>query len=302
MELYQIRYALALSETLNFTRAAEKCFISQPALTKAIQRLEETLSGDLFVRNRQKISLTPLGISVLPNLRTIYDTANKTRQQARALMQDKQTKIRIGVMCTINLDFLLPVFTEFNIANPDIDLYFYENTLEGITDALDKQEIDIAIASTANTFSKRFHEEDLFDENYVVAYGAAHRYHCRNDVLLEELNDELYCDRINCEYSNHIENVLIDRNINLKVVHESTREDWIQSLVRSNMGIACMPLSLAKHAKLSFVNISDCPFTRTVKALVTSHSEQPDIHKQLIECLKRFDWQKQDLLIEHFKA
>src|SRR3954468_24191836 len=83
MELYQIRYFLAVAETLNFTRASERSFVSQPALTKAIQRLEEAIGGRLFDRTKNSVQLTALGSAMLPNFRQIYESANQAREQAR---------------------------------------------------------------------------------------------------------------------------------------------------------------------------------------------------------------------------
>ena len=66
MELQQARYVLAVAKTQNFTRAAETCHVTQPALTRAIQRLESELGGDLIVRERKRTQLTDLGKLVLP--------------------------------------------------------------------------------------------------------------------------------------------------------------------------------------------------------------------------------------------
>ena len=71
MELQQARYVLAVAETQNFTRAAETCHVTQPALTRAIQRLESELGGDLIVRERKRTQLTDLGKLVLPELRSM---------------------------------------------------------------------------------------------------------------------------------------------------------------------------------------------------------------------------------------
>ena len=60
MELYQIRYFLAVADTLNFTRASERSFVSQPALTKAIQRLEEAIGGRLFDRHESHADGAPV--------------------------------------------------------------------------------------------------------------------------------------------------------------------------------------------------------------------------------------------------
>ncbi|HXV73655.1 MAG TPA: LysR family transcriptional regulator, partial [Sphingomonadales bacterium] len=66
MEFHQIRYFLAVARTLNFTRAAKECHVSQPALTKAIQKLEHELGGALIRREGKRSHITPLGKSLLP--------------------------------------------------------------------------------------------------------------------------------------------------------------------------------------------------------------------------------------------
>lgn len=116
MELYQIRYFLAVADTLNFTRASERSFVSQPALTKAIQRLEETIGGRLFDRSKNSVQLTELGRGMLPSLRQIYDSANEAREQARRLTRERKEVVRVGVMCTIDFHQVLPGFVESQAA------------------------------------------------------------------------------------------------------------------------------------------------------------------------------------------
>ena len=79
MEMQQVRYFLALSRTLNFTRAAEQSNVSQPALTRAIQQLEHELGGPLFHRERAKTHLSELGRIMLPYLESIHDQAQAAR-------------------------------------------------------------------------------------------------------------------------------------------------------------------------------------------------------------------------------
>src|SRR6476469_1703893 len=110
MELYQIRYFLAVAETLNFTRASERSFVSQPALTKAIQRLEEAIGGRLFDRTKNSVQLTDLGTAMLPNFRQIYESANEAREHARRLTRERRHAVRVGVMCTIDFHQVLPGF------------------------------------------------------------------------------------------------------------------------------------------------------------------------------------------------
>ncbi len=73
MEMHQVRYFLAVAEELNFTRASEKCNVTQPSLSRAIKLLEEELGGPLFRRERESIHLTDLGNLVRPHLQLVYD-------------------------------------------------------------------------------------------------------------------------------------------------------------------------------------------------------------------------------------
>jgi DNA-binding transcriptional LysR family regulator len=84
MEMHQIRYFLALSNELNFTRAAKRCGVSQPSLTNAINALERQLGGALF-RRRPQVALTALGSAIEPYLRQIAQTADDARKTAERL-------------------------------------------------------------------------------------------------------------------------------------------------------------------------------------------------------------------------
>jgi DNA-binding transcriptional LysR family regulator len=83
MEMHQIRYFLALSSELSFTRAAKRCGVSQPSLTSAINSLERQLGGALFQR-KPRIALTPLGSAMEPYLRQIAQTVDEARKTAQA--------------------------------------------------------------------------------------------------------------------------------------------------------------------------------------------------------------------------
>jgi DNA-binding transcriptional LysR family regulator len=83
MDLHEIRYFLALSKTLNFTKAAEICGISQPSLTRAIRKMEEELAGLLFSRERNNMHLTELGRLIEPHLAEV-GRASRTGEADRS--------------------------------------------------------------------------------------------------------------------------------------------------------------------------------------------------------------------------
>jgi DNA-binding transcriptional LysR family regulator len=82
LEMNQIRYFLAVSETLNLTMAAERCHVAQPSLTRAIKSLESELGGELLRRERRLSHLTELGRRILPMLRQCYETALSAKMLA----------------------------------------------------------------------------------------------------------------------------------------------------------------------------------------------------------------------------
>ena len=290
MELYQIRYFLAVAETLNFTRASERSFISQPALTKAIQRLEETIGGRLFDRTKNSVQLTELGRAMLPNFRQIFESADQARAQARRLLHEKRETVRIGVMCTIDFHQVLPGFGRCQDGHADIALHFREGNLEALTDALDRGEVDLGIMCSPWEIPRRFRALPLFSEDYVVAIGDDHRFGGRTEIEIGELHREHYCERILCEFSTWIERLLRARGIALEVVQSSAREDWIQALVRANFGVAFMPRSIADGARLAYVHTADVPIVRDVAILLQAERPVGAAQQLVIDSLLSHGW------------
>ena len=92
MQMNQVRYFLALCEERNFTRAAKRCGVSQPSLTNAIKRLEQTLGGPLFHRDRRNIELTELGRVVKPYLKQINQCAYEAKRKAAKVLATRSIK------------------------------------------------------------------------------------------------------------------------------------------------------------------------------------------------------------------
>src|SRR5215510_12618596 len=108
MEMHQVRYFLAAATELNFTKAAEKCNVSQPSLTRAIKQLEGELGGDLFRRERPHAQLTELGERMFPLLKQCYDSALGARSLASSLKSREIGILRLGLSRTIDLDLIVP--------------------------------------------------------------------------------------------------------------------------------------------------------------------------------------------------
>ncbi len=98
MEMHQVRYFLALCETLNFTRAAEICNVAQPSLTRAIKKLEDELGGELFRRERNQTHMTDLGRLMKPHLEQVYGSSEAARVEAKEFRKLEKAPLKLGIM------------------------------------------------------------------------------------------------------------------------------------------------------------------------------------------------------------
>ncbi len=113
MEMHQVRYFLAVCETENFTRAAEHCHVSQPALTQAIKKLEDELGGPLFHREHGRVTLSGLGSLVRPRFEQMNREVDTAVKEADAYWRFNKAPLNLGVMVTIGptrLERLLAAF------------------------------------------------------------------------------------------------------------------------------------------------------------------------------------------------
>src|SRR5215475_8486038 len=115
MEMHQVRYFLAVAQTLNFTRAAEECHVAQPSLTRAIKQLEGELGGDLFRRERPHAQLTDLGQKMYPLLKRCHESALGAQSLASSLKSGESGSLRLALSRSIDLELLMPQLLELQL-------------------------------------------------------------------------------------------------------------------------------------------------------------------------------------------
>src|ERR1043166_4795005 len=136
MELHQARYFLAVASTLNFTRAAEQCNVTQPALTKGVQKLEQELGGQLIYRERQLTQLTDLGKEVLPMLERTSVSAEIVHRRAREFQKKELAPLKIGLVPSISPSLLLEPFAEISKVVPGLRLELREGAADKLAKLL----------------------------------------------------------------------------------------------------------------------------------------------------------------------
>jgi LysR family hydrogen peroxide-inducible transcriptional activator len=290
MEMHQIRYFLAVCSTLNFTRAAEQCNVTQPALTRAIQKLEEELGGLLFRRERKLTHMTDLGNLVRPQLETILKQSEQARSTALSFLQLRDAPLRLGVMCTIGPVRFVSFLSRFGADHPGVEVSLTESIPDELINMLMEGQLDIAITTAPEEPNERLDFRKLYEERFVVAFPPGHRYEAMTEVPIQAIAGESYLSRANCEYYERLETVLEQQMVRVEDVFRSEREDWIQIMVMAGMGICFMPEYSAVLPGLMTRPISNPPVTRTIHlATVAGRRFSPAV-ATFIKAVDRYQW------------
>jgi DNA-binding transcriptional LysR family regulator len=122
MEMHQIRYFLACAKSSTFTKAAERCNVAQPSLTRAIKFVEDEFGGELVHRERANTHLTELGRMMRPHLADVYESAQLARSEAGKLKRARRITLKFGVMCTIAPAPLVLLVENLGRRHSDCDL------------------------------------------------------------------------------------------------------------------------------------------------------------------------------------
>jgi LysR family hydrogen peroxide-inducible transcriptional activator len=290
MELHEIRYALAVGETRNFTRAAERCNVTQPALTRAIQKIEGELGGLLFSRERGNVHPTELGRLLLPHFTEVMERTRTAREAAVRFLRLDDAPLRVGVMCTIGPMRFVGFLSRFRTAHPGIELTLTEGMPTRIAPALLAGELDVAILAAPDGFDAPLRAEPLYDERFGIACSPTHPFARRNQVAMRELDGEFYLQRINCEYRDTLRETLEASGARIERCYRSEREDWIQTMVAAGMGVCFLPEYTATHPGVLLRRVVDPEVVREV-CLVTVRGRRwsPPL-ASFIEAVHRHRW------------
>jgi DNA-binding transcriptional LysR family regulator len=241
MEFYQIRYFLALCRTLNFARAAEQCNVSQPSLTRAVQKLEQEFGGLLIRRERRCTHLTELGELVRPMLEEVLSQSLRTVASAKRHLRPNKAVLRLGIMPSIGPARLAPFLVRFGAACGGAELTLVEASLPRLNDLLLGSHLDAAVVAYVRGSDKRFRYCPLYRERIVIIAPKGHRFEQLEAVRLRDLQDENLLFRTNCDMGDFLLESCRSEGFEPRIIHRSAREDWVQCMVASGLGITVMP-------------------------------------------------------------
>ena len=261
MTLNELRYIVAVAQEKSFGRAAAKCFVSQPALSVAIQKLEEELGTQLFERGKSEVSVTPVGARVVEQAQLILEEAARIRELARAGRNQLVGSLKLGVIYTV-APYLLPdLIPVLHLRAPEMPLELEENLTEVLEVELKSGRLDAAIIAlpfappgVATVF--------VYEEPFQVVVPSEHKWAKRKSVHPDELVGEhaILLNVGHC-FRDQILDACPELNRQDVPTARTNSLETVRNMVASGLGVSVLPrdaLTPKYHSNL----VVPVPFTK----------------------------------------
>ena len=290
MEMQQVRYFVTLAETLNFTRAADLCNVSQPALTRAIQQLEHEFGGPLFHRERNNTHLSELGRMMLPYLETVHASTQAAKAAARSAKKIENVTMTLGAMCTIGPQLVADLIVKFQAEHPDVEVSVVDGEARAMIEKLEKGDLHLSIVGVPEELPDTLHQLPVFSERFVIVIPRNHPWAEKNAIRVCELDGEPYVGRTNCEVFQMVTQDFARRGVTTKKVFSSPRDDWVQKMIKAGLGFGFFPEYCVTDPDLVVRPLIEPEYSRTIYlATVRGRPHSPAIGAFVREA-RRHNW------------
>lgn len=247
MELNQVRYFVALSRHLNFTRAAEEFGISQPALSKAIQKLEREIGNELIFRERQYMHLTDIGRRVLPALEQLIAAADSVNTLVHEHQIGRYASLRLGLTPWLPGPEIVGMLANVVRLVPGLQVEFVESETCDLFDLLLKGQIDVAIGTNIGKAPERIDRWKLYEDHLVVLLRCTDPLSRMQSIPLSVLADATWLQKAGCEFTTKLFEVMRNDGLAPIVAHRSSHDGYLQHMIEAGLGITVT----SSHASFS---------------------------------------------------
>jgi DNA-binding transcriptional LysR family regulator len=291
MEMHQVRYFLAVARTLNFTRAADECNVTQPSLTRAIKQLEAELGGDLFRRERPS-GLTELGQRMHPLLKQCYEAAVGARSLASSFKSGDIGALRIALTHSIDLSLLIPFLDQIKRQFNRLEFRFLRGNSREVGEMLKKGEAELGIAAELDPGWERLDTWPLFTEDFQLVVNADHRLADQVSIDLDDLRSEQLLSRGYCEHGSRLNIALREHGVDVDHCHEISSERDLIALLEAGIGIAVVPDTSRIPGTLRRTSVDGLDARRTVNLYGVAGRERTAVASNVMRMLRGTDWRQ----------
>jgi DNA-binding transcriptional LysR family regulator len=246
IELRHLEYFRAVAEELNFGRAAERLFISQPGLSRQIKQMEEILQVQLFERTKRKVELTAAGQYLKSEVDYIFNHLELTKTQLKEIASGNIGELRIGFLGSAAHTVLPELLVKISTAFPGIRSSLEELSNTTQIEMLEKDALDLGFVRLARVPEplqmKEVHQDTfsvVLPLNHPLANG-----NFKNVGQLKEENFILFSHDYSSIYYDKIISICEDKGFTPNITHKSVHALTIFKLVEAGLGVAIVPTSL----------------------------------------------------------
>lgn len=282
MELRQLEYFVAVAEEANFTRAAERVHVAQPAVSAQIRHLERELGQQLFDRSRRTIRLTAAGEAVLPHARAALAAVTAARTAVEELGALVRGSVVVGTVTAH--DFDMPgLLAQFHAAHPLVDITLTTDESDALVDGLHSGHLDAAIVSVGADLPAGLAAEVVTDQRIVAAISRDHPWRRRRAVALRDLVEHpLVALPTGAGIRHQFDQACRAAGVTARVAFEASTPQALAELAERGLGVAVLPESVAEvrtglhpvpitpelRGRLVFAWRADGPMSPAAKVLI----------------------------------
>jgi DNA-binding transcriptional LysR family regulator len=190
MELRHLRYFLAVGESLNFTKAAARLRVAQPALSRQIQDLEDEIGADLLLRGSRGVILTPAGRLFLEEVRELLKRTDESVKKVHAMVRGEYSELHVGYRGTAVVQMLPAALAAFQKVAPSVKVQLHELTCDELMAGLRSAALELAVLLRPSERITGIEFESLYSYPLCVALNAAHPLAQLESIPLERLAAE----------------------------------------------------------------------------------------------------------------
>ena len=268
MTLTELRYIVAVARERHFGHAAQGCFVSQPALSVAIRKLEDELSAPLFERGKSEVTVTPVGALIVEQAQRVLEEASRVKELAAAGHDPLAGTLRLGAIYTIGpylLPKLIPVLRRMA---PAMQLMIQENFTHRLAEMLKQGEVDVIVVALPFAESG-VATRAVYDEPFLVALPQGHALEKKRHITSDELAREslLLLGSGHCFRDQVLDlcsNVQRSKRGALARTLEGGSLETIRQMVASGVGVTVLPATAVQPGETSSDLIRIRPFARPV--------------------------------------
>lgn len=242
MTLNELKFIVALAKSRNFRKAAELCFVSQPALSLAVKKLEDELGVMLFERSRNDVTMTAVGELVVEQATRVIEESKRVKEIAKQGNNQLAGPLKLGVIYSVGPYLLPEIIPILRKTASEMPLIVEENLTSNLETQLRNGVIDVAIIALPFELSGVV-TMPLYEEEFMVVVPSDHDWANRQEVDATELADEkvLLLSSGHC-FSNQVVQACPSLSRNGEVLQGNSL-DTVRNMVASNLGITVLPAS-----------------------------------------------------------